>query len=172
MPAFRRTAITALIGLVLGIGFATPGIAQQKTRTERQLIGTWILVSSSYTKPDGTKFEAFGGNTKGTIIFDRTGRFALQEMGDARRKFASNNRLDGTPDENKGIVAGLIAMYGTYSLDATGHTVTLHIERCSFPNWDGTDQNRAITLAGDSMKWGNPAASAGGTADLVWRRAK
>jgi hypothetical protein len=46
------------------------------------------------------------------------------------------------------------------------------IERCTFPNWDGTDQKRSVTITGDEMKYTNMAASGGGKAELVWKRAK
>ena len=47
-----------------------------------------------------------------------------------------------------------------------------HIERFTFPNWDGTDQKRSVTITGDEMKYTNTAASGGGKAELVWKRAK
>jgi hypothetical protein len=46
------------------------------------------------------------------------------------------------------------------------------IERCTFPNWDGTDQKRSVTITGDEMKYTNTGASGGGKAELVWKRAK
>ena len=39
-------------------------------------------------------------------MFDGNGRFAAQFMGSGLPKFASNNRLEGTPEENKAIVPG------------------------------------------------------------------
>jgi hypothetical protein len=32
------------------------------------------------------------------------------------------------------------------------HTLNFHIERCTFPNWDGTGQKRSVTITGDEMK--------------------
>ena len=173
MRAICGMALTAVMGFVLTVGIASHVNAQQPTRSVgQQLVGTWLCVSNVTTRPDGTRYEAFGGNTKGILMLDRTGHFSEQIMGDARRKFASNNRLEGTPEENKGVVAGTLAFYGTYSVDATGHTLTFHVEHSSFPNWDGTDLPRTMALAGDELKWHTPGASGGGTADLVWHRVK
>jgi lipocalin-like protein len=89
-----------------------------------------------------------------------------------RRAQSSNNRLEGTADENKSAVHGAIAYFGTYTVNESDHTVNFHIERCTFPNWDGTDQKRSVTITGDEMKYTNMAASGGGKAELVWKRAK
>lgn len=174
MKAIYRMALAAFMGLALTVGMASPGIAQQRTDSvKQQLVGTWLLVSDVAKRPDGTEFEPFGGNTKGILMFDRTGRFSIQYSGDARRKVASNNRLEGTPEENKANSVGTQAYYGTYSVDAAGRTLTFHVERNSFPNWDNTDLERTITLAGDELKWSIPQLSTGGgTAENVWRRAK
>ena len=68
---------------------------------------------------------------------------------------------------------GSLSFFGTYTLDPTGRVVTLHLERASFPNWNGTDQTRNIVLlTGDELKWTNPGASIGGTGELGWRKAR
>jgi hypothetical protein len=49
----------------------------------------------------------------------------------------------------------------------------LKVEYSTFPNWMGTDQKRTITaLSKEELKWSNPSASAGGVAELVFKRAK
>ena len=89
-----------------------------------------------------------------------------------RRAQSSNNRLEGTADENKSAVHGAIAYFGTYTVNESDHTLNFRIERCTFPNWDGTAQKRSVTITGDEMKYTNMAASGGGKAELVWKRAK
>jgi Lipocalin-like domain len=121
----------------------------------------------------GTRFDPFGGNTIGILMFDRTGYFSIQYSGDARRKVAANDRLKGTPEEDKANSTGTQAYYGTYSVDAEGRTLTLHVERNSFPNWNNIDLKRTITLADDELKFSIPSISTGGaTAENVWKRAK
>ncbi len=174
MKAICRMALAAFMGLALTVGMASHGIAQHQTKSvKQQLVGTWLLVSDVATRPDGTRFEPFGDNPKGILMFDRMGNFSIQYSGDARRKVASNNRLEGTPEENKANSVGTQAYYGTYSVDAAGRTLTFHVERNSFPNWDNIDLKRTITLAGDELKWSIPRLSTGGgTAENVWKRAK
>ena len=107
MRAFYRIALAAFIGLALTVGMASHGIAQQQTNSvEQQLVGTWFLVSDVATRPDGTPFEPFGDNPKGILMFDRMGHFSIQYSGDARRKVASNDRLRGTPEEDKANAKG------------------------------------------------------------------
>jgi len=63
---------------------------------------------------------------KGIIVFTSDGRFIyLYSRGDLP-KFASNNRATGTADENKAVVQGSIATFGTYSV--AGKELSLKIE--------------------------------------------
>jgi Lipocalin-like domain len=94
-------------------------------------VGTWTPVS----------VEAFGPNPKGILIFDANGRFYPQILRSELPKIASNKRDTGTPEENKAVVSGSIAYYGTYTMNGTD--LMLHVEGCSFPNWTGTDQKRS-----------------------------
>jgi lipocalin-like protein len=131
-------------------------------QSAKELVGAWTPVS----------VEAFGPNPKGLLIFQENGRFSLQLMRATLPKFASNKRNAGTEEENKEVVSGSIAYYGTYSMSGT--ELTLHTEGCTFPNWTQTDQKRTnVSITGDELKYTNPAPSVGGNpAVLVWRRAK
>jgi hypothetical protein len=168
---------TFIIGAASALTFsavalnATDSFAQGSTLKE-QLAGTWTMVSNVNTHPDGTKYEALGPNPRGVFILDANGHFAITIIGEGRPKFASNSRLQGTANENQSAVHGAIAYFGTYTANEADHTINFHIERCTFPNWDGTDQKRSVTITGDEMKYTNTAASGGGKAELVWKRAK
>jgi hypothetical protein len=88
-------------------------------------------------------------------------------------KFAANNVNDGTADENKAVLQGLIAMIGTWTVDEAGKTLITNIEAGSFPNFNGTSQKRIIlSLTADEMKYTNPATSTGAVTEAVWKRAK
>jgi hypothetical protein len=161
-------AISALtsFGLVL-LADGAPG--QPKAKVEKsQLVGDWILVSVN--APTATIQNS---PNDGFLVFGPNGRFSFALLNAKVPKFASNNRNTGTADENKAAVQGNIAYFGTYSLSEADGTLTFHIERCSYPNWTGTDQRRLITsLTAEELKYTNPSASIGGTAELVWKRAK
>jgi len=170
---FRTFMIGAVSALALSAAaLNTSESFAQGSSLKQQVVGTWTVVSTVNTRPDGSRYEALGSNPRGVFMLDANGHFALTILGEARRKFASNSRLEGTPDENKASVQGSIAYFGTYTVNDADHTLTFHIERCTFPNWDGTDQKRSVTITGDEMKYTNTAASGGGKAELVWKRAK
>ena len=169
---FRTLMIGAVSALTLSAAAlkASDSFAQGSTFKD-QLVGTWTMVSNVNTRPDGTKYEALGRNPRGVFVLDANGRFVITIIGEGRPSFTSNSRLEGTADENKYAVQGAIAYFGTYTVNESDHTLNFHIERSTFPNWDGTDQKRIVTLTGDEMKYTNTAASGGGKAELVWRRA-
>jgi len=88
-----------------------------------------------------------------------------------RAKFASNNRDQGTPDENKATVQGSFAYSGTYLV--SDKTLTLNIEATTFPNAEGAQLKRIITMiTGDEMKLENPATTTGAAAVAVMKRLK
>jgi len=87
-------------------------------------------------------------------------------------KFTAKNRLQGTPDESRAAVQGGIASFGTYTFNEADKSFTVRFEGSSYPNLTGTEQTRPFTLTGDEMKVINPASSAGGQTELVYKRAE
>jgi hypothetical protein len=165
--------LTAIALLCLGVALL-PGeaVGQQAERTLKdQLVGTWVLVSIYNERQDGSRFEPFGANPTGILMFDANGRISLQILGSGLPKFAANNRREGTPEENKAIVQGSICYFGTYSVSEADHTLNYHVESSSFPNFNGADQKRSFTLTGDELTYTGPT-STGGTSHVVWKRAK
>src|SRR5262249_49722234 len=129
---------TTLLGLAL---HAEPAAAAPKAKIKKaQLVGAWTLVSNS--APNAV---IQNGPNDGYLIFERNGRFSFALLSSNVPKFASNNRNTGTADENKAAVQGSISYFGTYSVNEAEGTLTFHVERCSYPNWNGTDQLRLIT---------------------------
>jgi hypothetical protein len=153
---------------------AWPGAAaSQEKSLKEQLVGTWLIVSVDNVRDDGSKAEQFGPSPKGIVIYAADGRFALLNSRGDLPKFASKNRDQGTPEENKAVVQGSIAYFGTYTVDEASKIITANIEGSTYPNFIGTSQKRLITsLTSDELKFVNPAASAGGKLQLVWKRAK
>ena len=140
-------------------------------QTAKDLAGTWTLVSA-VTEQGGNKTDAWGPNPKGILTVDANGRYVIAFARADLPKVASNNRTTGTPEENKAIVGGSLTHFGTLSVNASDKTFTFKIETATFPNWDGTEQKRPFTVTGDELKYTVAAAPGGGTATVVWKRAK
>jgi Lipocalin-like domain len=164
-------AISALSSLLLSVGlFAGATGAQQKTLKE-QLVGTWTYAGAVEEK-DGKRIEQVGVS-KGILVFDGNGRYLLMIMRSDLPKFATNARDQGTTEENKAVMQGLIAHFGTYSVNEADKTLTTRIEVSAFPNLNGTEQKRIIaSLTEDELKYTNPGTARGTTAEVLWKRAK
>jgi len=170
-PAWIWPVITMLAAVTLSGAWDI--WAQQKPGTlSQQVQGSWVLISQ-YVEQDGKKIEAFGSNPRGSMILTPDGRFSIILMRASLPKFASNSRAKGTAEENQAVVQGSIAYFGSYTAGSEQEqTVNLRIEGSTFPNWDGEDQKRVMTVVGDELRVTNPTAAIGGTAYIVWKRAK
>ena len=155
------------MALTIGLSSTDAVIAQ----TAKDLVGTWTNVSNVNIRQDGSRVDVFGPRGTGLAIFESNGRFAIININPDTPKFASNNRAQGTPEENKAAVLGGIALFGTYTLGAD-KVINFKVEGSTYPNWTGTDQKRNVSsFATDEFKWTLPA-SIGGTAEVTWRRVK
>jgi hypothetical protein len=144
--------------------------ATASAQTTKDLVGAWQQVANVSTGADGTKADVFGPNPKGMLIMTPDGHFAVILHRPDIAKVASNNRVQGTPEENKAVVNGSIALYGSYGLD--GKVLKLKVEGSTFPNWNGTDQTRdIIAFKDDEFTW-RVKGSTGGTNDTTFRRVK
>jgi len=160
----------AVLGLVMP---PTSAISQQKTIKE-QIVGTWTFVSSANIMPDGTRVDQWeGANPKGIFMLDGNGHFTFFITRSDLPKFASKTVPEGTAAEYKAVVTGIVASFGTYTINEADKTVIAHVEGSSFPNLIGLDQKRLITtLTADELKYGNPVNTAAGTVEAIWKRAK
>jgi FlaG/FlaF family flagellin (archaellin) len=162
----------ALLGAAALLAFAAQGGSNEKKGSlKSKMVGAWTM-QSNVLDQGGTKSEPYPGG-KGSVIFTNNGRVALVITSSGLPKFASNNRTTGTAEENKAVVQGSIAYFGTYTVNDADKTLTMHLEGCTFPNWTGTDQKRTLELSGDELKFINQAASMGpGTITVTWKRVK
>ncbi len=163
--------IVAALALIAAAILDSAGAQEMKEKTvKEQIVGTWWVVSA-VNEMDGKKTESFGSAPKGQFMFTADGHFSTNIIRPGRPKFASNNRMTGTPEENKEAVAGNVSNFGSYAINSDG-SITLEITGSSFPNRDGTKQKRLAEIKGDEMKWTNPAASMGGTSVIMLQLAK
>jgi Lipocalin-like domain len=127
---------------------------------------------SVVTERDGRKFDTYGPNAKGFLVFDANGRYSIVFIAADLPKFVSGNRSSGTADENKAVVAGSLAHFGTYIVDEVEKSFTFQIDRATFPNWEGQNNKRSFVIIGDELRFTDPHASAGGIATTIFERAK
>ena len=161
------TMLLVILVVVLPSGDA---FAQQKSLKE-QLVGTWIYVSSTSTRADGSKID--NPNLKAIVIYTSDGHFAFVSVRDDLPKFANPDRARATAEEAKAVVAGSIAYFGTYSINEADKVLTANVEGSTYPNLIGTDQKRIITsLTADELKFTNPRTLTGVTLEFVWKRAQ
>ena len=144
-------------------------------QTAKDLVGTWTLVSVTLEQ-DGKKTDMYGANPQGQVMYGADGHLSVIIARSDLPKFASNNRVAGTPEENTAIVQGSLAYFGTYSVTEADKIISSHIESCTFPNWNGIDRKTSFKISGDELSTtvvSGPLTSIGtGSSYLVWKRAK
>jgi hypothetical protein len=166
----RRNVLGLSVITALGLALLPGNASAEQKSLKDQLAGTWVMVSNTTTRSDGTKFETFGSNPKATAIYETNGRFVSITIRSDLPKFASNNRTTGTADENKAVVQGSIAYFGTYSVDEADKSFTAQVEGATFPNWTGTAQKRTVVFSGNEMTQSLATGSAGGSVEIKWKR--
>lgn len=169
MQHSANMAVAVLLGFAV---FAMDAHAQQKpSELRQQIVGTWSL-SEQWVEQDGKKIQRFGANPKGIAIYASDGRFATILLRTDLPKFASNNAMTGTAEENKAIVQGSNATYGSWSVSEQDGSLISQIDGSTFPGWDGQSQKRTLSIMGEEMKMCVGGAQIGGVACAIWKRAK
>src|SRR5437899_7735998 len=141
MKAIRMLATTLALGIC-----ASAAVAQPAKTLREQLVGTWNFVIAEITTADGKKPLPFGDKPKGMIIFTADGHFSQVHVAVDLPRIAGASRLAGTAEDNKAIVHGSLAMFGTYTVDEDKKTLTFKIEGSTYPNLTGVAQTRTIDL--------------------------
>lgn len=174
--SFGHVARIAIFALAALLGPSAQAAAQASNSLKEQLTGTWALSAINNTRIDGGKYELFGPDASGLLILEDNGRYSLQIFRRSRPAFAGA-RMEGTAEENKAAVQGMISHFGTYTLNENERSITFHIQSSSYPNWDRTDQKRNIVILVDQLSWSDPLPPTGPQStdlrsDLVWLRVK
>lgn len=158
----RLLVVVIALALYPSIGMAQPS----------SLVGTWTLTAADIIKTDGTRAEDYGPQPRGLAVFTGDGRYVVEIYRAERVKFASKDKLHGTPDEYKDASLAISTHFGTYTVDPATGTITFHITSASFPNLDGTTQVRPFTLAGDDLTWRVPPRPDGAVPVSSFRRVR
>ena len=160
-------AIASLIHAV----FANGSLAQG-TSLKDQLVGTWIYVSSTGKREDGSSVQR--PSLQGAATYTADGHFHFITTRTDAPKYASNDTARPSPEEAMAVASGSIAYTGTYTVDENSKEIRLSIETSTFPNLVGAaNQRRIVTfISADEMKFMNPRTPSGVTLEFVLKRAK
>ena len=150
--------------------FPDRGVAQGKSLKD-QLVGTWIYVSSTGKRDDGSAVPR--PSLQGAVTYTADGRFHFITTRTDAPKLASSDPARPTPEEAMAIASGSIAYTGTYTVDESTKTIHAKVETSTFSNLVGApDQRRIVTsITADEMRFTNPRTPAGVTLEFVWKRA-
>ena len=164
--------VTVTVAAVL-LGVLLPPDSAFAQTINRQFTGSsWTLISGTIER-GGKKVRLTAPRLQGFLVFDGNDRFLIVIARSGSSGFAFTRGQVRTPGENQATLQRSIACFGTYSVNEADHSINAHIEGSTFPKWVGTDQKRRFTIDGNKLKWTNTSSSgAGGTAELVWKRAK
>lgn len=159
-----RVLVVSIASVLLGWP-AMPS-NEAMAQSAQDLVGTYA-VKSFWNVQGEKKTELYGPHPQGLMRLDASGRYVVVLMRPDLPKFVSNNRVTGTAEEYKAVALGSFVHLGTYTV-ADGHII-FHLEKSSYPNWDGEVQRRKLTVTGDELKY-EVSSTMGGTSTVVWKR--
>ncbi len=171
----RRRALDAIglcaIALVTIIAFPSNSLAQGQSLKD-QLVGTWIYVSSTGKRDDGSPVPR--PSLQGAVTYTADGRFHFITTRTDAPKIASSDASRPTPEEAMAIASGSIAYTGTYTVNEDTKTIHANVETSTFPNLVGAPNQRRVisSITADEMKFTNPRTPAGVILEFVWKRSK
>ncbi len=170
---YRRIAFSLCAIVAVGLVLPPTGAVSQPRTLKEQLVGAWTLVSIIATDKAGNKSDRRGPNPKGLLIFEADGRYSILTSRSDIPNFKVDNVNQGTAEEYKAVMTGMIANVGTWSVDEATRTITTNVEAGSYPNLNGNTQKRVISsLTADELRYTNGASVSGTVDEATWRRAK
>jgi Lipocalin-like domain len=115
------------------------------------LIGSWKLLSweNRSVEEDGRISNPLGEDATGYIMYNQDGYMFVAIMSPHRLKFAGEDLLSGTPEEETQAEETFLSYCGRYELRED--RVIHQIELSSFPNWVGVEQERLMELRGNRL---------------------
>ncbi|MGF6426551.1 lipocalin-like domain-containing protein [Bradyrhizobium elkanii] len=141
----RRYALgLCATALISALTFPNDSISQGRSLRD-QLIGTWIYVSSTGTREDGSAVER--PKLQGAVTYTADSRFHFISVRSDAPKYASGDSARPSPEEAMAIASGVVAYTGTYTVDERTKTIHVNIETSSFPNLVGAPNQRRIVTS-------------------------
>lgn len=151
-------------------------VTKAKTLKE-QLIGAWKLESYIEFPVDGSK-ESYplGKGVTGIIMYTPDGYMSAQLMGEPRQNFEKGDWFNGSPEEYIEEAKTYIAYSGRFFVNEEKQELKHEMMVSLFPNWTGQQQQRIVSLDGDTLRLGtaSPIMSKGKLvmSQLIWKRAQ
>ena len=162
----------SLVALVTSPAFLTGSSYAQEKSLRDQLVGTWIYVSSTGKRDDGSDVQR--PSLQGAATYTADGHFHFITTRIDTPKYASNDTGRPSPEEAMAVASGSIAYTGTYTVDENSKTIHANIETSTFANLVGAPNQRRIvtSISADEMRFVNPRTPSGVTLEFLWRRAR
>ena len=163
--------MASVLSVVL-VALSLPVSAEEEKPLKDQIVGTWIYVSSTAKREDGTNVPR--PSLRGAVTYTADGRFHFISTRTDLPKYASNDATKPSPEEAIAVASGVVAYAGTYTVDEKTKTILPVVEVATFPNLVGApNQQRVVTsISATEMKFTNPRTSSGLTLEIVWKRAQ
>jgi hypothetical protein len=145
--------------------------SKQDKDDSARFVGTWTLIKCITKKNDRKITYPFGENPVGQLLYDAKGNMMVQVMSPGIKNFASETRLEGTPEEMTTAYEGFLAYYGTYKVMPDSNLIIHQIKACSFPNWINKEQKRYYKFKDNKLILKTPLI---GTlqSELTWQKSE
>ena len=130
-----------------------PSKPQTQNKVQNKVMGTWRMVSAQID-PDGKNQLPYGSAPNGLLAFTADMHFVEVLTDSTLPKFASNERGQGTAQENQAVMDATLGLFGTYSVDENGEFSGNRVTGSTFPNWIGdvrTREQLKMVVTGDRM---------------------
>ena len=122
----KRTSIVGIFSIATMASVLMPltVMGQQKSLKD-QLVGTWIYVSSTAKRDDGSNVPR--PSLQGAVTYTADGRFHFITTRTDAPKYASGDLARPSPEEAMAIASGSIAYTGTYTVEGDKWTTTVDL---------------------------------------------
>ena len=114
------------------------------------LLGAWRLESAVQVFDNGERRDEFA-NPEGYLCYNPAGIVSAVLGGSSRPLVSAGDPQSGTDDDYEKMARHFIAYAGPFTVDVGNGTVTHRVDVSLFPNWQGHDQVRRVTIEGGRL---------------------
>ncbi|HSB12370.1 MAG TPA: lipocalin-like domain-containing protein [Blastocatellia bacterium] len=116
-----------------------------------RFVGAWRLVVFQEETPTREVIYPYGEDPIGLLIYDASGRMAVQIMKRDRAPLSSGDWKNIPADEIIATLEGLTAFFGSYEVDEPNRIVTHHVEGHVLPGSVGKALQREFAFVDDRL---------------------